>query len=545
MLANPRPTLPDFAAVAALPAPLPVPVASVEPPASRGAPDVSLERLRAELRRLQRWVYAVLLGGLVPPPTVFLIVPQGRRQRASWYVPGCWQAGQERPDEICLAGEALREPFSALLAVVQAILEQAATAAMADPRPSPSPRRYRRVKALAGTIGLSLQRSRGGRWLSPRCSASLRQRILTAFVPHWSAFVAVRQAPPAPRRPKAPRWRCACPRARSIRRVNFNASCRTCGATFTRADPWPSPPIEETCERSPAATAPRDLVANSAGTHGTAEHVADCRFPTGGTAEQRNGGTLSSSAAARGAPAEILEPVLAECRRLFRYTNAALFLRPLQHEPQFVVQPQGSRKTPTWFVPASWHGAGPPRPEIGIAAEALRDPPAVYAGILHELTHQWNWEQNTPDVHPRRNYHRAAFRKAAEAIGLVVERAGGRGCAQTSLSQALSERLEQDFQWDLAAFAAFRLAQPPAPGLPRWECGCPIRLRGTRLAIHCHDCQTDFTRVEADAEPVATGRGTGRPAAPWTRRTPPPLRPRPPPGPAGPPAPVVGLALSG
>ncbi len=499
--------------------------------------DASLARLGAELRRFHRWVYQVLLGGLVPPLTLFLIVAGGTRKRASWYVPRCWWAGLQRPDEICLAGEALIEPFSALVAVLHATLEQAATVALADPQSRGGHRRYRRVKALAETIGLSLQRSRGGRWLAPHCSPTLREQILTEFVPNWEIFTAVRDAPPAPRRPKAPRWTCACPRARSIRRVRFNARCRVCGAPFVRVDPWPPPrPVPTPPEYRRASPDPLAHAPHS--NHPLAPAGVEAE-PAGERARVRgaNGGELPASGVEPS-----YEPAVAECRRLVHYGLAKLSEpgQPLSEGPILVVQPQGRRTTPTWFVPAAWHGAGPPRhttggqarPEIGIAAEALAEPWVVYAGVLHELVHLANVEANVSDVHPRRNYHNTAFRDLAESIGLIVERDGSRGWAVTSLSAELRHRLETDFRPNLAAFGAFRPEVPPAPGLPRWECGCPIRLRGARLAIHCHDCHTDFARIPdptAEATPPASPLGIARTVEPSYGRTFLPLSQHPPP----------------
>ncbi|MEG8177486.1 hypothetical protein GZH49_02925 [Nocardia terpenica] len=94
--------------------------------------------------------------------------------------------------------------------------------------------------------------------------------------------------------------------------------------------------------------------------------------------------------------------------------------------------------------------------ELFVGAEGLADAPAVLATVLHYAAHGIARTREIKDTSRAGAYHNARYRQIAEEIGLTVERTASRGWAETSLTDATSNRYRSELSTLAQALVAHR-----------------------------------------------------------------------------------------
>lgn len=132
---------------------------------------------------------------------------------------------------------------------------------------------------------------------------------------------------------------------------------------------------------------------------------------------------------------------LRKINEIFEYINAEIFKGELP-VVLFTIEPDKKKgKVAGWYLNKSFYKVGEERVgQINICAEYLARPWIDVAEcVLHESTHLFCNLNGNP---ARGNYHNVAFKQAAEAHGLAVEKVKN-GWAKTSLKPDTRNKLEE------------------------------------------------------------------------------------------------------
>ena len=132
---------------------------------------------------------------------------------------------------------------------------------------------------------------------------------------------------------------------------------------------------------------------------------------------------------------------LQKINKLFEYINAEIFGGELP-VILFTIEPDKKKgKVAGWYLSKSFYKFNEEMVgQINICAEYLAQPWIDVAEcVLHECVHLFCNMTGNP---ARGNYHNVAFKQAAEAHGLVVEKAKN-GWAKTSLKSDTRKKLEE------------------------------------------------------------------------------------------------------
>ena len=155
------------------------------------------------------------------------------------------------------------------------------------------------------------------------------------------------------------------------------------------------------------------------------------------------------------------------------------------------------------FTPwKSWEGAGGERfCEINFGAEDVARPlPEVMATLLHEMVHQWCWQEGIRDTSRGGTYHTKNFKREAERRGLQIRHDKRIGWSVTEPGRPLLQ-LVATGALDAAAGELHRLGggrADPGDGSDRkasstrkYQCpSCRMSVRATReVRIMCMDCE--------------------------------------------------------
>ncbi len=135
--------------------------------------------------------------------------------------------------------------------------------------------------------------------------------------------------------------------------------------------------------------------------------------------------------------------------------------------------------------------------EITVTAELLnRDPVEIIATIMHEIVHVWQHYLGLKGVSTGGRHNRV-FAEYAEIVGLEVQRPAvdSYGLGYTTPGEELRERIEDEFQPDVAAFNLFRLIklkEKKTVTTNAWVCGCEgitARIPAKKVMNStCHEC---------------------------------------------------------
>lgn len=148
----------------------------------------------------------------------------------------------------------------------------------------------------------------------------------------------------------------------------------------------------------------------------------------------------------------------------------------------------------------SWQSPNASFCEINLGAESI-DRPAleIITTLVHEMVHQYNYENNIKDTSRSGTYHNKRFKKAAEAHGLIVERDSKRGWSRTKPGEALckleAEGLFKKCEAELEKMRIARLSTvPPTKERRRlfrtYVCpSCGVAVRASKeVRVKCVDC---------------------------------------------------------
>ena len=131
--------------------------------------------------------------------------------------------------------------------------------------------------------------------------------------------------------------------------------------------------------------------------------------------------------------------------------------------------------------------------EVNLCAEHLARPIAeVVETLLHEMVHQYNFEQGVKDTSRNGWYHNEAYRKAAEAHGLTVTKSAKYGWCETKLTEDLAKWAEDNFtKFDLQRRVLEKAKRKTVKSHSiKYTCPCcGNSVRATKAVnIRCADC---------------------------------------------------------
>jgi hypothetical protein len=188
-----------------------------------------------------------------------------------------------------------------------------------------------------------------------------------------------------------------------------------------------------------------------------------------------------------------IRPAIAELERAFG-AFAVLFKREMPL-PVITIQTRGRRRALAWYAHEKWRNGKPGGiSEINLSAEDLAAPvPEVAQRLLHEMVHYANALDGIEDC-SHNQYHRKSFKERCEAIGLLCEKMGGYGWAQTSLTPALADIVEAA-GINPEAFSLFRTHcdhTKVGSRMKKWRCGCTTIRAAVQVDATCNRCQQRF-----------------------------------------------------
>ena len=107
---------------------------------------------------------------------------------------------------------------------------------------------------------------------------------------------------------------------------------------------------------------------------------------------------------------------------------------PKWKDAVITLQSAGRRSMYGWHSAGRWVEGDNRRTELNICAEYLdRGADEIIETLLHEMAHLKNSIAGIKDCNPANQYHNKNFKESAEFFGLLVEKMGLKGFAQTSL----------------------------------------------------------------------------------------------------------------
>lgn len=146
--------------------------------------------------------------------------------------------------------------------------------------------------------------------------------------------------------------------------------------------------------------------------------------------------------------------------------------------------PKRNRQIWGHFASSRWDVGGHKLSEIMISAEGLKRPPReVLATVVHEGAHGLCFARGIKDNSDSGRYHNEEFKKAAEELGMKVERADRGGWTITTLPEGKYDDLVQELSTDLVAYRETEItfSSTGAGGGGRneisYRCSCPRKIR--------------------------------------------------------------------
>ena len=143
--------------------------------------------------------------------------------------------------------------------------------------------------------------------------------------------------------------------------------------------------------------------------------------------------------------------------KAFGYFNEKLFDSCIDTRPIITIQSKGRKNAYGWFWAGKWTDGDDNRCEINISAEELaRTAMSIFETLIHEMVHQYNWQQSISDCSDN-GYHNKHFKVTCEDVSLECEKMQNYGWAKTSLgekaSTVVNEFIEQN---DCKVFDTFK-----------------------------------------------------------------------------------------
>lgn len=189
--------------------------------------------------------------------------------------------------------------------------------------------------------------------------------------------------------------------------------------------------------------------------------------------------------------------------RLYEHFNKCLFEGNLPGVA-LTIQSNGRRgRTMGWCTAGEvWHNSEETKfYEINLAAEFLDLGLMEISSILiHEMVHLYCSVNGIDDCNTKTGNHKVAFKQNAEKIGLIVERDGRSGWANTSLSDALRDMvtgLGYVDVFNISRRAIETVKREPKPSYA-YSCLCGVKFKSKKkdLNLVCGDCNQPLLAEE-------------------------------------------------
>lgn len=206
-----------------------------------------------------------------------------------------------------------------------------------------------------------------------------------------------------------------------------------------------------------------------------------------------------------------LEPIVHDLNAMYGELNEKLFSGKLE-QAVLTVSPDNTKGAYGWMTHAKAWKADTMTDEttadrknfkdgyheINLCAEHLSRPIAEVAGtLLHEMVHLYNYQRGVKDTSRQGWYHNEAYRKAAESVGLIVEKTEKYGWSTTRLNDELKTWAEENFTKFSLSRRVLNKKQKKTTKSHSIKYVCPCcgnSVRATKpLSVRCDDCDELMT----------------------------------------------------
>lgn len=205
-----------------------------------------------------------------------------------------------------------------------------------------------------------------------------------------------------------------------------------------------------------------------------------------------------------------MDKIIRELHKAFDHFNKTKFNNELI-EPVITIQPQPKGKKNNilgWCSCYPWwlekrEDKEIYKYEINLTIENINRPfEQLIETLLHECCHLSNTQKSIDDCSIRGN-HNENFKKEAERIGLIVEKAPRIGWSVTTLSEGLLKQV-QELDIDKSVFCLSKVVKPkedkPRKVTPKYKYRCPhcgkeviSKIEG--INILCTECEEEFVQM--------------------------------------------------
>lgn len=188
---------------------------------------------------------------------------------------------------------------------------------------------------------------------------------------------------------------------------------------------------------------------------------------------------------------------------LYDFLNRRFFFDELK-KPVITICPDGKNKAFGWFVCGEiWREDGEETgaTEINVSAQFLNRPISdVAETMLHEMVHQYAYDNQMQDCSRGGSYHNKLYAKLAREHGLIAEKADKTGWSATSLMITSREIIdefatEHKFIYRLPERKGTRVRSSSTRKYVCPICGMSVRAT-KRVRIMCADCDAFLCEEE-------------------------------------------------
>jgi len=137
-------------------------------------------------------------------------------------------------------------------------------------------------------------------------------------------------------------------------------------------------------------------------------------------------------------------------------------------------------------------------PEINISANYLDRPPhETITTLLHEMCHQWAYENGVQDTSRRGTYHNKRFKEIAERFGLAVAHHSTYGWTITTMTEETRKIVEPILELLNIKRYVPQKAGGKSSSTRKYACpACEMSVRATKMVnIVCGDCDEAMEEV--------------------------------------------------
>lgn len=194
-----------------------------------------------------------------------------------------------------------------------------------------------------------------------------------------------------------------------------------------------------------------------------------------------------------------IDEIITELTYLHVQLNEILFSSKLQ-PTKIAIETSKHRRIAAWayFEPSS--GWDSKMPQITFLTSRWKgDYIEIISTLVHEMCHQYNYENKIKDVEISNGRHNKNFKKAAIELGLLIVKNSGstQGLNQTTASQELIYIVETKLDFNRKALSIIHsdslFNDKTKQFNYKYECSCGKTLTiRKKMDINCNNCNTKF-----------------------------------------------------